>query len=282
MEAIVACVYGTDDRYLVPMVSSLLHAIIRGKCNVEKIKPSISVYSLVPEITKNTMIERTKYILEEWTYGASYESFGFTKKDNFRALICDSLEREQWTLAAFLQKEIIPDLVVICDDFQIQLFAQDWESRILERVHPLFEDSSEVSKVIESHSMTEKIGYIDAIVKELKRIVWSIFSTIWEKWKNAERDKVVKLHEEPKKEGMLEIIEELDLNYNPDFEVFEDVVRTASRELFAGKPINDWYAWLLGCLVTGIQARIPEASTVWEDRKYFESKYSRDHDLNKS
>lgn len=246
-------VYGADNRLMLPVVVSLtrivLHGVfrpIRGKKEFEIIPVMRDKPFEIPEPS-----ERALDMVMGWINTTVCEKFGYKNPDE----MIHVLRRTKYPIPNFSSdmQKVDADVVIFTDTATISNFLE----------YPLFLDPVYCHKILNSVAYAELVTGIanDLLILFTERRE-AIIKAVTKR--NEAESKVVNLPVGVRIEKMGTILDSMDLNYAPDFAVFDQVITTATRDLFNEKPADEWHAWLLGCLVTGMQARIAEAGTMWQ------------------
>lgn len=258
---IIAYVIGSDTTIMLPLVTGLLRAIIAGKIRSEKIAGIDLV--VIPVLRSNAQepkatSSRVNELLFEWSRKIDPQVFGLAS--------CDALHAETTRFLGegglFLSQvqDTAPDVAVVTD---VEDGSNPWE-------YPLFSDPVTVHQVMHSGSSQHCAQLTAHIAQDLVDKVWQDFDellTIAVDRVEAESNVVKFPGGGVRIENMLPILQALDLNYTPDLAVIGEVTDDAAMQLFKDLPPTEYNVWLLSCLVTGIQARLPEVSTMWAMRQ---------------
>lgn len=268
MKKIYIQVIGVDHFLLVPLISAMAQGIFETVALERKEKLEFEVVGVLRS-SKDLNAKRSpilKPLLYAWMKALHSNARVFEGFNSFE-LACTRGLRQSISAKEAVKNDchwrIVTDVPFACD----------------EREYVLFEDPEEVHDIVRESGYSFKESFVRDISDDLCRKITIEFDEIInrnslpsesqqsQKSKDSDGQKSIPNKEQPIKAPMGSFLAEMDLNYDPDFEVFEEASKTAIFELFGDKEENDWNVFLLGCFLTGFQARLPEVRTMWELRK---------------
>lgn len=268
----VITVNGETDSSLLRLVVGVFRAAIQERQKQDPIFAE-QMTVLVPIVADSTNLNGgfPCYFLRDWLEDQSCNS---SIESSEKLLFFEEIQHsfsQAWSRESFLFQEVST----------IDFFVDRRDRSNTKKSVNLFEDSNQSHFITRRGNKNDCFQLLEKIITEARYWAKQISAgymqvdseKIWEKSgfspetptaMTEHPDKTTTQQNEPKTETMDALLRSLDLSYSQDVSVFEQAMKAALFDLFSGKPSDDWHEWLLGCFVTGMQARLPEVALIWE------------------